>query len=109
MVMKAEPFIRAVQHLRRHRGLPDAVILTSPQGKPLTHKEAVRLSTLEHEVLLCGRYEGVDERVCEEVVTEEISIGDYVVTGGELPAMVIVDAVGRHVSGVVGDLSLIHI
>lgn len=103
MVMKAEPFIRAVQHLRRHRGLPDAVILTSPQGKPLTHKEAVRLSTLEHVVLLCGRYEGVDERVCEEVVTEEISIGDYVVTGGELPAMVIVDAVGRHVSGVVGD------
>ncbi|SVE04961.1 uncharacterized protein METZ01_LOCUS457815, partial [marine metagenome] len=82
MVMKPEPFIRAVQHLRRHRGSPDAVILTSPQGKLLTHKEAVRLSGLEHVVLLCGRYEGVDERVYEEVATEELSIGDYVVTGG---------------------------
>ena len=108
MVMKPEPFIRAVQHLRRHRGTPDAVILTSPQGKSLSHKEAVRLSTLEHVVLLCGRYEGVDERVYEEVVTEEISIGDYVVTGGELPAMVIIDAVGRHVPGVVGDAASVE-
>ena len=108
MVMKPEPFIRAVQHLRRHRGSPDAVILTSPQGKLLTHKEAVRLSGLEHVVLLCGRYEGVDERVYEEVATEEISIGDYVVTGGELPAMVIVDAVGRHLPGVVGDAASVE-
>lgn len=108
MVMKPEPFIRAVKHLRRHRGSPDSVILTSPQGKSLSHKEAVRLSTLEHVVLLCGRYEGVDERVYEEVVTEEISIGDYVVTGGELPAMVIIDAVGRHVPGVVGDAASVE-
>lgn len=103
MVMKAEPFVRAVEQLRHQRGVPDAIVLTSPQGKRLTHAEARRLSTLEHVVLLCGRYEGIDERVRDEVATEEVSIGDYVVTGGELPAMVIVEAVGRQVPGVVGD------
>ena len=103
MVMKTEPFVRAVEHVRQERGVPDAIVLTSPQGKRLTHGEAVRLSQLRHVVLLCGRYEGVDERVRDRVATEEISIGDYVVSGGELPAMVIVEAVARHVPGVVGD------
>ena len=103
MVMKPEPFVRAVRQLREQRGTPDAVVLTSPQGTVLTHDEAVRLSRLEHIVLLCGRYEGIDERVREQVATEELSIGDYVVSGGELPAMVVVEAVARHLPGVVGD------
>ena len=103
MVMKPEPFVRAVEYVARHRGAPDAIVLTSPQGKRLTHAEAVRLSRLEHVLLLCGRYEGVDERVRDHVATEELSIGDYVVSGGELPALVVVEAVGRQVPGVVGD------
>ena len=103
MVMKPEPFVRAVEHVRAQRGAPAAVVLTSPQGKLLTHDEALRLSRLRHIVLLCGRYEGIDERVAERVATEEVSIGDYVVAGGELPAMVVVEAVARHVPGVVGD------
>ncbi len=103
MVMKPEPFVRAIDHVRSDRGAPDAVVLTSPQGRRLTHAEAVRLSRLKHVVLLCGRYEAVDERVRERVVTDEVSVGDYVLSGGELPAMVILDSVGRLVPGVVGD------
>ena len=103
MVMKPEPFLRAVEEVTRERGTPDAVVLTSPQGTKLTHEVARRLSRLRHVVLLCGRYEAVDERVRDRVVTEEISIGDYVLSGGEVPAMVILDAVGRLVPGVVGD------
>jgi tRNA (guanine37-N1)-methyltransferase len=80
-----------------------AVVLTSPDGEMLTHDVAARLSALDHVVILCGRYEGVDERVREHLATETISIGDYVVSGGELPALVIVDAVARLVPGVVGD------
>jgi tRNA (guanine37-N1)-methyltransferase len=79
------------------------VILTSPDGERLTHGNAARLSALDHVVILCGRYEGVDERVREHLATETISIGDYVVSGGELPALVILDAVARLVPGVVGD------
>jgi len=103
MVLKPEPFFRAVDHIRATRGAPDAVVLTSPQGPPLTHVAAARLSGLGHVVILCGRYEGVDERVRERLATEELSIGDYVLSGGELPAAVIVDAVARLVPGVVGD------
>jgi tRNA (guanine37-N1)-methyltransferase len=103
MVMKLEPFMRALEHVGNQRGAPDAVVLTSPQGELLTHESAVRLSRLEHIVLLCGRYEGIDERVGEQLATEELSIGDYVVAGGELPAMVVVEAVARHLPGVVGD------
>ena len=102
MVLKPEPFFKAVTEIRRHRD-PDAVVLLSPQGRVFRHDEAARLSRLRHVVLLCGRYEGVDERVREQVATEELSIGDYVLTGGELPAAVVVDAVARHVPGVVGD------
>lgn len=108
MVMKAEPFCQAVDHVSSDRGAPDAVILTSPQGTPLTHQTAQRFSQLGHVVVLCGRYEAVDERVRESVVTDEVSIGDYVVTGGELPAMVILDAVGRLVPGVVGDAASVE-
>jgi tRNA (guanine37-N1)-methyltransferase len=103
MVLKPEPLFRAVEWIRAHRGTPDVVMLPSPQGRPLTHREADRLSRLSHLIVLCGRYEGVDERVREALATDEISIGDYVVSGGELPALVIVDAVTRLVPGAVGD------
>jgi tRNA (guanine37-N1)-methyltransferase len=103
MVMKAEPLMRAVSEIRETRGAPDSVVLLSPQGRTFTQAEAERLVLLEHIVLLCGRYEGMDERVRDMVATEEISIGDYVLSGGELAALVIVDAVSRLVPGVVGD------
>ena len=103
MVMKPEPLVRAVEQITRTRGRPDAVILLSPQGARFTQGEAVRLSGRSHIVLLCGRYEGMDERVPEIVDAEEISLGDFVVSGGELPAMIVVDAVSRLVPGVVGD------
>jgi tRNA (guanine37-N1)-methyltransferase len=103
MVLKPEPLFAAVDRIRDERGIPDAVILTSPDGERLTHEVAARLSALDHLVILCGRYEGVDERVREHLATEAISIGDYVLSGGELPALVIVDAVARLIPGVVGD------
>lgn len=103
MVMKAEPLVQAVESIRTTRGAPDTVILTSPQGRLFTQAEAVRLSGIGHVVLLCGRYEGIDERIRSLVPCEELSIGDYVLSGGELAALVIVDAVSRLVPGVVGD------
>ena len=103
MVMKPEPLARAVEAIRNHRGVPDAVILMSPQGARFTQAEAMRLSRLSHLVLLCGRYEGMDERVPRLVGAVEMSLGDFVVSGGELPAMIVVDAVGRLRPGVVGD------
>jgi len=102
MVLKPEPIFRALDAIEAERGAPLTVILTSPQGKPFTQADARRLSGVAHLVLLCGRYEGFDDRVRERV-TEELSIGDYVLTGGELPALVILDAVARFVPGVVGD------
>jgi len=103
MVMKAEPLLRTVDRIKATRGEPDAVVLLSPQGRPFRQAEAVRLGRLRHIALLCGRYEGMDERVRELVATEELSIGDYVLSGGELAALVVVDAVSRLVPGVVGD------
>jgi tRNA (guanine37-N1)-methyltransferase len=103
MVMKPAPIFAAVDAIRRERGEPSAVVLMTPQGRRFTHAEAERLSRLDRLVVICGRYEGVDERVAEALVTDELSIGDYVLTGGELPALVVVDAVVRLVPGVVGD------
>ncbi|HKE88237.1 MAG TPA: tRNA (guanosine(37)-N1)-methyltransferase TrmD [Vicinamibacterales bacterium] len=103
MVMKPEPLMRAVAHISATRGTPGAVVLLSPQGRAFTQAEAARLAARGHVALLCGRYEGMDERVRELVATEEISIGDYVLSGGELPALVVLDAVSRLVPGVVGD------
>jgi tRNA (guanine37-N1)-methyltransferase len=102
MVLKPDPIFRALDAIAAERGAPLTVIMTSPQGRRFTQAEAERLARLEHIVLLCGRYEGFDERVRERV-TEELSIGDYVLTGGELPALVVLDAVARFVPGVVGD------
>lgn len=111
MVLKPEPLFAAVEAIagaapsRRSLGEGGCprVILTSPDGERLTQDVARRLSAEEHVVILCGRYEGVDERVREHLATDVISIGDYVVSGGELPALVIVDAAARFVPGVVGD------
>jgi tRNA (guanine37-N1)-methyltransferase len=103
MVMKPEPLFRAVEAISAERGQPSAVVLMTPQGRQFTHAEAARLSKLERLIVISGRYEGVDERVAEALVTDELSIGDYVLTGGELPALVVVDAVVRLRPGVVGD------
>ena len=102
MVMKPEPLVRAVEQIRSTHGSPAAIVLLSPQGTLFTQAEAVRLSRMPHVVLLCGRYEGIDERVRELLMAEELSIGDYVLSGGELPALVVLDAVSRLVPGVVG-------
>jgi tRNA (guanine37-N1)-methyltransferase len=103
MVLKAEPFFRVMERIESERGRPDAVVLTTPEGRLFTQAEAARLSRLRHVAVLCGRYEGVDERVRTHVATEELSIGDYVLTGGELAALVILDATARVIPGVVGD------
>lgn len=102
MVLKPDPIFRALDAIEAERGGRPRVVLTSPQGTRLTQAEAQRLAGYDHVVLLCGRYEGFDERVRERV-DEELSIGDYVLTGGELPALVVLDAVSRYVPGVVGD------
>jgi tRNA (guanine37-N1)-methyltransferase len=101
MVMKVEPIARAVEQVTSEN--PDAhTIYLTPQGKPFRQETAKALSLRSHLVLLCGRYEGVDERVRELLVDEEISIGDYILTGGELAAMVVIDAVSRYLPGVLG-------
>ena len=102
MVLKPDPFFRALDAIETDRVGPLTVILTSPQGKRFTQGDAQRLSGQPHLVLLCGRYEGFDDRIRQRV-TDEISIGDYVLSGGELAALVVVDAVARLVPGVVGD------
>ncbi len=103
MVMKPEPLFAAVEALAERRGKPDAVLLMSPAGRVVSQADARRWAGMQHLVLLCGRYEGVDDRVREHLATEEVSIGDYVLSGGEIPALVVVDAVGRLIPGVVGD------
>jgi tRNA (guanine37-N1)-methyltransferase len=103
MVMKPEPIFRAIEAIAAERGTPAAVILMTPQGRPFTQAEARRLAAMDRLTIVCGRYEGVDERVASMLATDELSIGDYVLTGGELPALVVIDAVARLVPGVVGD------
>ena len=99
MVMKPEPFFGAVESLDPERG---RVILTSPAGRLLDQALVRELSSEGHLTLLCGRYEGVDERVVDGLPAEEVSIGDYVLSGGELPALVLIEAVTRLVPGVIG-------
>jgi tRNA (guanine37-N1)-methyltransferase len=103
MVLKPEPLFAAMEQIAVRRGPADAVLMMSPAGRVFTQADARRLARLPHVVVLCGRYEGVDERVHQQLATEEVSIGDYVLSGGELPALVVVDAIGRLVPGVVGD------
>jgi tRNA (guanine37-N1)-methyltransferase len=103
MVMKPEPLFAAVEAIRAARGPVPHVLLTSPAGRVFRQADARRLAASGGFIVICGRYEGVDDRVREHLATEEISIGDYVLSGGELPALVIIDAVSRLVPGVVGD------
>ncbi len=104
MIMMAEPVQTAIDAAKLQCIAGDSrVIYLSPQGRPMKHKKAVELSQYENLILLCGRYEGVDERVLTRCVDEEIAIGDFVVSGGELPAMMLMDAVLRLVPGVLGD------
>ncbi|MGE5597370.1 MAG: tRNA (guanosine(37)-N1)-methyltransferase TrmD [Hyphomicrobiales bacterium] len=103
MVMRVDVLDRALQHVQQEAEPPGLVVYLSPQGERL-HDALVReLAAFPRLVLVCGRYEGVDERFIEHCVDREVSIGDYVLTGGELPAMVLIDAVARHIPGALGD------
>ena len=104
MVMKPEPIFRAIEQLQSERHY-DEVIFTTPDGVRYDQHEANRLSTLENIIILCGHYKGVDQRVRDHLITREISIGDYVLTGGELAACIIADSVVRIIPGAIGDES----
>ncbi len=108
MVMKPEPIVAAIESAKKK--LPDAkVILLSPSGEPFTQHKAKKLSSLPELILLCGRYEGIDQRAIDLVVDEEISIGDYVLMGGEIPAMALIEAVTRLIPGILGnEESILH-
>jgi len=102
MVMKPEPVARAIASLRKNA--PESkVLLMTPQGKTFTQSDAKRLSGEQGLIFLCGRYEGYDERIRQNLVDEELSIGDFILTGGELPAMVMIDSIARHIPGVLGN------
>ena len=102
MVMKPEPIFSAVEEiLGEEPSIP--VILLTPQGRPFNQRIALELSTYDQIALVCGRYEGVDERVRKHLMTDEISLGDFVLTGGELPALMLIDAVARLLPGTLGD------
>lgn len=112
MILMVEPIYRAVTALKKlrrsttSRAKGPKVILLSAKGKKFDQRTVQRFSRLDHLILICGRYEGVDERVAQYIADEEISIGDYILTGGELPAMIIVDAVTRLIPGVIAKESL---
>lgn len=108
MLLKPEPLFAAVESILPQRGPATRVILTSAGGERFDQKAARRLAQYRDVVLLCGRYEGVDERVAENLADEELSVGDYVLSGGELAACVVMDAVGRLQPGVVGNEDSIH-
>ena len=106
MVMQAEPVCQAVEEAKNgQEGKEIPVILMSPAGRRFTQNVARELAEYEELIILCGHYEGIDKRVIDETVTDEISIGDYVLTGGELPALVVMDAVSRMIPGVLGNES----
>lgn len=103
MVMRIDVLDRALEHVQSLANQRGLVLFLSPQGEKLDDTLVRELATNERLVLVCGRYEGVDERFVEHCVDREISIGDYILTGGELPAMVLIDAVARHIPGALGD------
>ncbi|MFA5389575.1 MAG: tRNA (guanosine(37)-N1)-methyltransferase TrmD [Candidatus Omnitrophota bacterium] len=108
MVMSAGPFFEAVNYIRKKTKdmrLKTRIVLLSPRGRKFDQALAGKLSKYEHMVLLCGHYEGIDERVAKHLVDDEISIGDFVLTGGELPAMVVIDGIVRLLPGALGDES----
>lgn len=104
MVMRAEPFFRAVEALMPEGAAPQRpIVLLSPRGEKFTHRKARDYSKLERLVLLCGRYEGIDERVRTNLATEELSLGDFVLMGGEVPALAVIEASVRLIPGALGD------
>lgn len=104
MVMKVEPLERALADIKAGAAAGSQVILMTPQGETFNQKIAADLSTEKQIVIICGRYEGVDERIRTHLVDREISIGDFILTGGELPALVLIDAVSRLIPGVLGNV-----
>src|SRR5690349_12486149 len=102
MVMMCEPLVKAIESLRKDRTYDEIIYLT-PDGKTLNQKTANQLSLKENLIMICGHYKGIDERIREHYVTKEISIGDYVLSGGELAAAVLIDAIGRLIPGVLND------
>lgn len=108
MVMKAEPLAAAIRAVRATDDRPGVTILLTPDGELLTQQIVRELATLPRLLLVCGHYEGIDERVRETLIDRELSIGDYVLTGGELAAMVVVDAVARLVPGVIDSESIVE-
>ena len=103
MLLMAEPFARGIDLIREHTGAGPHIIYMSPRGPVLDQRKARQLAARPHLVVLCGHYEGVDQRLLDEYGAEEISIGDYVLTGGELPAMILADAVSRMLPGVLSE------
>lgn len=103
MIMQAQPIYDCYQDICRKTGTKPHLIYLTPQGKTLTQQRVKELAQLDNIALLCGHYEGVDERVIEELQPEEISVGDYVLTGGELPALIVADAVSRMIPGVLSN------
>lgn len=108
MIFKVEPIFKAVKDLKKKKIKKCRIVLFSAKGTKLTQKKVKQLSKYHQLILICPRYEGVDERVAKYIADEEISIGEYILTGGELPAMVLVDAVSRFVSGVIKKESLLE-
>jgi tRNA (guanine37-N1)-methyltransferase len=102
MVMMCEPLANAIEHLKKERNYDEVIYLT-PDGSTFNQKLANQLSLKQNLLLICGHYKGIDERIREHYITKEISIGDYVLSGGELPAAVLIDAVGRLIPGVLND------
>lgn len=103
MVMQCEPIYNCYKAVCNETGIKPHTIYMSPKGKVFTQQKAVELSKMDNILIICGHYEGVDQRIIDKIVDEEISIGDYVLTGGEIPAMTVVDAVARMCDGVLSD------
>ncbi|CAL4043483.1 tRNA (guanosine(37)-N1)-methyltransferase TrmD [Buchnera aphidicola] len=102
MLMKAEPLLIAIEHAKKTTQINTKIIYLSPQGKPLNQKSVSKLSKISNFILICGRYKGIDERVIHSSVDEEWSIGDYITTGGELPAMIFIDTLSRLIPNLIG-------
>ena len=104
MVLKIEPIYRCIEHIKKKKEI-DQIIYMSPDGEKLNQKKANKLSLYKNIIIICGHYNGIDERIRENIVTSEISIGDYVLTGGELPAAILIDSVVRVIPGVLSNES----
>ena len=102
MIMQAEPMISAIKEAKKNSGNPHTIFM-SPQGKTFDQDKAIELSKAVHLIIVCGRYEGIDQRIIDTEIDEECSVGEYILSGGEIPALVIMDSVSRIIEGVVGD------